>query len=102
MQLDPREAYPGSSSLIKTLVYFSGATGSRQALVGFPRATRGGHLAGLLEQQGFETEVAFHSRRLFELATFQPNCEVILISDALARPAAVELIQALRSDGASG
>ena len=98
MNIDLRNAYPGSSSLVKTLAYFVGATGGRQALVGFPNAERAGDLAGSLQLQGFETEVAHTSNKLFQLATRLPDCEIILLSDALARPAASELIQTLRRD----
>lgn len=98
MNIDSQKAYAGSSSLVKTLAYFVGATGGRQALVGFPNAERAGDLAGLLQLQGFETEVAHTSNRLFQLATRLPDCEIILLSDALARPAVSELIQALRRD----
>lgn len=98
MNIDSQNAYPGSSSLIKTLAHFVGATGGRQALVGFPNAKRAGDLAGSLQLLGFETEVAHTGNNLFQLASRLPDCEIILLSDALARPGASELIQTLRRD----
>jgi CheY-like chemotaxis protein len=98
LQLDPQQAYAGSSYLAETLGYVVRTVGTRRALVVHPRVENSQSMVGLLLDLGFEADSASTGRDAFRLAARQPDYEFALISDGVDQPSARETIQMFRKD----
>lgn len=98
LALNPQVAYPGSSYLVESLLYFLGSAGQRRVLIGHPRPDQSQTLAAEFYALGYEADSAQFGRDLFKMAVAHPDYEIILISDSLLRPNANELVQQLRKD----
>ncbi|MCL4204276.1 MAG: hypothetical protein KJ000_17475 [Pirellulaceae bacterium] len=98
LQLDPQQAYAGSSYLAETLGYVVRTVGTRRALVVHPRVENSQSMVGLLLELGFEADSASTGRDAFRLAARQPDYEFALISDGVDQPSARETIQMFRKD----
>jgi len=96
--IDPNQAYVGSSYLIKTMIYFASTRGKSAGLVGDQRPALAQSFAASLGQNGMVGQATRSSRELFEIATSNPDLDVILVSDSLTRPDYVELVHQLRGD----
>lgn len=98
MQLDPKEAYAGSSNLLDALQYFIRATGNSRVLVGHPNTAAGRTVIGLVRAQGYEGASINTGRDVIRFAQQNPDYEVILLSSMLNKPSVGETIDYLRQD----
>ncbi len=98
MTMDPRTAYPGSSRLMNVLGNVATGGGGRLVLIGDPRAADARSMAGTYGNLGFKAEIGTGGRQLALMAAASPDCNLILISDAIDHPRYAELLQLLRND----
>lgn len=98
LTIDPRENFSGASFVMETLGYFVRTFGSRRVLIGHPKIAEGQSLVGMFAELGFESDTAQVGRDLLLKAVVQPDYEFILVTDAIDRPPANEVVQLLRRD----
>lgn len=96
--IDPQNAYVGSSYATKAAVYLAASTGVSATVVGHNRAGVAQSQAAAFSPTGLSGRGATSSRELYEIATTNPDIELIFITETLDRPHYQELIQQLRSD----
>ena len=97
-QLDPKQAFPGSSHVVTLAVYLASGSGQPVALVGHHRTDVAQTYAASIASSGLRGEAAMTGKMLFEIATTSSDVEIILISDTITNPSYGNLIQQLRSD----
>lgn len=97
-KVDPEQAFPGSSYVLALGVFMAQGGAQSEGLVGHLRPDVAQTYAGSLSSAGLRGIAADSSRQLFEVATSDPDIEVLLVSDNLQNPEYGELIQQLRSD----
>lgn len=97
-QLDPKQAFPGSSHAVTLAVFLASGSGQPTALIGHHRLDIAQTYAATVASSGLRGEAAQNGRALFETATTNSDIEVILISDSITSPGFDSLIQQLRSD----
>ena len=97
-QLDPQQAFPGSSHAVTLAVYLASGSGQPAALVGHHRLDIAQNYAASIASSGLRGESAMTGKQLFEIATTNSDVEIILISDTITSPGYYSLIQQLRSD----
>jgi CheY-like chemotaxis protein len=98
LNMQPTQAFVGSSHVTEALGYFSAATGARRVLIVHPRSQLGQQLAGMLREQGFEADLATTGRDAFRLATTVPDYEFALVHMAVGNPRVEELLAQFRRD----
>lgn len=96
--IDPQNAFVGSSYATKAAVYLAGSRGTSATVVGHNRASVAQSQAASFSPTGLSGRGATTSRELFEIATSDPDIEMIFITDTLDLPHYQELVQQLRSD----
>ena len=96
--IDPQNAYVGSSYATKAAVYLAGSRGVSATVVGHIRASVAQSQAAAFAPTGLSGQGATSSRELFEIATTDPDIEMIFVTDTLNQPHYQELVQQLRSD----
>ena len=97
-QLDPKQAFPGSSHAVTLAVFLAGGSGQPAALVGNHRLDVAQTYAATVASSGLRGESAQTGRELFKIATTNSDIEVILISDNITSTGFDSLIQQLRND----
>ena len=97
-QLDPKQAFPGSSHAVTLAVFLAGGSGQPAALVGNHRLDVAQTYAATVASSGLRGEAAQTGRELFQIATTNSDIEIILISDNITSPGFDSLIQQLRND----
>jgi len=97
-QLDPKQAFPGSSHVVTLAVYLAGGSGQPAALVGHHLVDIAQTYAASIASSGLHGEAASTGKALFEIATASSDVEIIVISDTITNPSYAGLIQQLRSD----
>lgn len=97
-QLDPKQAFPGSSYVVTLAVYLASGSGQPAALVGHHRVDIAQTYAASIASSGLRGEAAKTGRSLFQIATASSDVEIIVISDTITNPSYAGLIQQLRSD----
>ena len=97
-ELDPQQAFPGSSHAVTLAVYLASGSGQPAALVGHHRLDIAQNYAASIASSGLRGESAMTGKQLFEIATTNSDVEIILISDTITSPGYYSLIQQLRSD----
>lgn len=99
VKIAPPRPFPGSSWLVDTLARIAGTTGYSRAFVVHARADEASRLVALLSSIGYEAEPSTDGRQFFSTMASSPDCDLIVISNALPRkPTASELINELRRD----
>jgi hypothetical protein len=98
LRIDPRERYPGASFMTESLGYFASNSGSRRVLIAHPRVELAQTMAGTLLEAGFETDTVVAGSGALQLAARNADYEFALISDAIDRPPARELLYQLRRE----
>jgi len=96
MNIDPHQAYPGSSYLPETLSEFTTVGATPRVLIGHPRQGHGLRVANLLAEMGYVGDAVTSGRELLRLATNRSDYDFVLISDAIDGPAATDVIRQLR------
>lgn len=97
IQINPRQAFPGSHRFSELVGYFLRSRPTRRALVVHPRADEGRALVGLLREAGFEAEWEAFGKDGLKRASERPDFEFVLVSDATDSPPASEFVQLLRA-----
>ena len=97
-QLDPKQAFPGSSHALTLAVFLASGSGQPAALVGDHRLDVAQTYAATVASSGLRGEAAQTGRELFKTATTNSDIEIILISDNITSPGFDSLIQQLRND----
>ena len=97
-QLDPKQAFPGSSHAVTLAVFLAGGSGQPAALIGDHRLDVAQTYAATIASSGLRGEAAQTGRELFKIATSNSDIEIILISDNITSPGFDSLIQQLRND----
>jgi DNA-binding response OmpR family regulator len=98
MAFDPQQPFAGSSYLTEVMGYLASTIGTRRALIAHPRTDHGQTLAGMLNEVGFEADVANTGKEALQLAMRYPDYEFVLLSDALDFPDVNEFLQHLRRE----
>jgi CheY-like chemotaxis protein len=98
LRIDPRERFHGASFVTESLGYFASHSGARRALVVHPRTELAQTLAGTLNGSGFQADTVATGGEAVQLATRNSDYEFVLVSDAIDRPQARELLQLLRRE----
>ena len=97
-QLDPKQAFPGSSHAVTLAVFLASGSGQPAALIGDHRLDVAQTYAATVASSGLRGEAAQTGRELFKIATTNSDIEVILIRDNITSPGFDSLIQQLRND----
>ena len=97
-RLDPGRAYVGSSFVLSFAVYLAQSRNVPIAAVAHPEADLAQTFAAAISNQGIVGQPAVSSRGLFDLATSNPDVEMVLVSDKIGRPGFRSLIDQLRND----
>ena len=98
MNLNPKESFPGSSHLTRSLVHIVNSTGRPKTIVGHVQPYEGQNLVAALSRVGLTGDLATSSKQLFRKAVRQSDVEFLMISDTLDWPDYAELVQQLRHD----
>lgn len=96
--IDPKIAYVGSSFVLNYGVLVAQSEQQPLALVGHPNVNIARSYAATIGDLGVKGIAANRSKELFEVATTNPDVEMIFICDTLGRPGHLNLIRQLRSD----
>ena len=97
-QLDPKQAFPGSSHVVTLAVYLASGSGQPAALIGHHRLDVAQTYAASIASSGLRGESAMTGKQLFKTATTSSDVEIIMISDTITSPGYDSLIQQLRND----
>lgn len=95
-KIGPVEPFAGESHLVEVLAHFGSSIGRRSALVAHPRIEIGQSIAGLLNQAGFNADVATSSQEMLSRSSDSIDYEFFVVSAAFDRPVTSQLIQLLR------
>jgi len=96
--LSLQQPFAGSSQYLKSLVYLATSLGNRKVLVGHNDPAIARSIADSVSRSGYDAATEISARRLFKLATTDPDIEMILVSSTISRPDYLELVQMLRRD----
>jgi hypothetical protein len=96
--LNPQQAFAGSSYMLLMAVYLASSENRSAALVGHVRSDIAQLYAGTLKSLGMSGKTVTNSRDFFREAVADPDLEALLITDTLDQPNYAELIQQLRND----
>ncbi|HMO13670.1 MAG TPA: hypothetical protein PKA83_06030 [Pirellulaceae bacterium] len=90
--------FAGTSYYLRSLVYLARAQGHRNVLIAHrdPAVVR--NLADAALTSGYVPVTATNARQVFQLATTNPDIELIVLSDTISQPDYLELVQMLRRD----
>ena len=92
----PDKSFAGASHLPEALGYVAASTGQRRVLIVHPRLDIARDISGMLQQYGFSGDVVSKGDEFLRRATMTSDYEFFLVSDAMNRPEAGQLIQQAR------
>ncbi len=98
LEIDPISAYPGSSFVTDALRYFVASHGQRVAVVADVRPFAAQQVAGMLSSLGYRTSTATNEREVFKAAISNPDLELIIIDQWIAKFSSGKVVQNLRDD----
>ena len=96
--IDPKSAYPGSSHVIELAAFFTRTQGEEKALVGHLLGPSSRSFSSVVAASGLKVSSARNGHQFYNAAIESPDFEVFILTPSLAKPAARELVQLLRSD----
>jgi HEAT repeat protein len=96
--IDPHAPFAGASLIPEAIASFARASGKRRVLVAHPIIEQAQSLVGLLSELGFEAEKALVGEQVLDLALQHSDVEIILLSDAIDRPRALDVLQQIRRE----
>ena len=96
--IDPKTAYAGSSHVMDLAVFLAKTQGIEKALVGHLLGPSSQSYASVVSSSGLSVSSARNGRQFYNAAIGSPDFRIFILTESLARPAARELIQLLRSD----
>ena len=98
VQVNPQQAYQGSSYIASLAVYLAASEGRATGLVGHRRLASAQTFSSIMALSGVAGIPLVNSREVFNRAVADPDAELILITDTLNGPYFHELVFQLRSD----
>jgi CheY-like chemotaxis protein len=98
VQLQPDDAFPGSSYVPEVLGFFAATTGQRRVLVAGPNVEVSREQVGMLSMMRYHVDTATTGREALRLATASPDYELVLIDPGIADPLVGPLVEQLRRD----
>ena len=96
--IDPKTAYPGSSHVMELAVFLAETQGIEKALVGHLLGPSSQSYASVVSSSGLSVSSARNGHQFYNMAIESPDYKIFIVTESLAKPAARELIQLLRSD----
>jgi CheY-like chemotaxis protein len=102
MALNPTTPYPGSSRVPDAIMWFTGGTGDRQAVVAMPTIAAASDLAGKLAAHGLAVQAANRARDAVDMARAMPDLEMIFIDMSTIMPDIRQALYELRISPATG
>jgi hypothetical protein len=97
-RIDPQTAYPGSSHVMELAVFLAETQGIEKALVGHLLGPSSQSYASVVSSSGLSVSSARNGHQFYNMAIEGPDFQIFIVTESLAKPAALELIQLLRSD----
>ena len=97
-RIDPRQPYRGSSYTMAMGVYLARSQGTPHGLVGHRRLPLARTFASIMSRVNVEGISVTSGRELFEQARWDPDVEMVFITDGLSTPYFHELVFQLRND----
>jgi HEAT repeat protein len=94
----PQQPYPGTSLIVPILARSLVAEGPRKAIVIDPDTARGGALASLVQEAGYECQTVPNARHGFAIVAESADYELILIDPKIHDPNLSLTIAQFRSD----
>ena len=94
----PQTPYAGSSHVMELAVFLAETQGIEKALVGHLLGPSSQSYASVVSGSGLSVSSARNGHQFYNMAIGSPDFKIFIVTDSLARPAARELIQLLRSD----
>ena len=96
--IDPKSAYPGSSHVMDVAAFFARTKGVGKVLVGHLLGPSSRSFSSVVSSSGLKVLSARNGHQFYNAAIESPDFEVFILTPSLAKPAARELVQLLRSD----
>lgn len=96
--IDPKTAYAGSSHVMELAVFLAETRGIQKALVGHLLGPSSQSYASVVASSGLSVSSARNGHQFYNAAIESPDYQIFIVTESLAKPAARELIQLLRSD----
>ena len=102
MQINPETPFPGSSRVVKSLIFFASSRGERVAVVAMPQISRASEMASMLAPLGYKA-LPYHSgKEAIEKLIDTPDVELALIDLEIIRPNIRETLFRLRRTASGG
>ncbi len=96
--INPKSAYAGSSHVMDLAVFLAQTQGIEKALVGHLLGPSSQSYASVVSSSGLSVSSARNGHQFYNSAISSPDFQIFIVTESLAKPAARELIQLLRSD----
>ncbi len=99
VQVDPKQAYRGSSYVMQLAVYLAASRGESDGLVGHRHQALAQTFASIMSRSGMVHGIGLGAGvDLFEEARWNPDVDVVFVTDGIAAPYFHELVFQLRND----
>jgi len=98
LQLEPAQAFAGSSRVMETLAHLAASGGTPRALVAGSSTAESQRVGGYLVALGYEFDTAVNGREAIRKLLSSPDYELVLVDSAMARPTVDFFLQELRHD----
>lgn len=86
MKLKPTKAYPGSSFVSDSLMFFANAEGRKVAIIAAPKIADAMKLSGFLIKLGYATKIVTDCRDIIMEASHTPDVELVLVDQRCRNP----------------
>ena len=96
--INPKSAYSGSSHVMELAAFFARTQGMGKVLVGHLLGPSSQSFSSVVAGSGLKVSSARNGYQFYNAAIESPDFEVFILTPSLAKPAARELVQLLRSD----
>ena len=96
--IDPKASYPGSSHVLAMAAFLAQTQGTEKVIVGHLLGPSSQSYATIVAGSGLTVTSARNGREFYNSAISGPDFELFVVTESLARPGAVELVQLLRRD----
>lgn len=98
VRLQPQKAYPGSSLVSESLLWFARSEGKPRVVIATPKTSDATHLAGFFHQLGYVTSIAHTSGEAMREALATPDVELVFIDSRCRSPIVQVFAQNMRID----
>lgn len=99
VQLDPKQAFGGSSYVMQLAVFLAASRGESDGLVGHRHQALAQTFSSIMSRSGLVRGIGLGSGvELFEEARWNPDVDVVFVTDGIAAPYFHELVFQLRND----